>query len=144
MENYQLANALDQNGVTQDEMDMFHSVWQNYDPYATQFIKLEHMSDFLAELEAPFGCPKPNDKEIVLFDLPVVEGDLVHVVDVLHAVAKNACGTVDQNEEYDDMQMKLDLQFLNYFPNRVDYVPLYTTRHGNNAKPEKQELIKVD
>ncbi len=127
MENYQLANALDDNGITQDDFEMFQTVWQNYDPYATQFIKLDRLPDLIAELEAPFGVPKPNGKAIAMFDLPVVQNDMVHVLDVLHAVAKNACGDVDENEEFDEMQMKLDLQFLKYYPTRADYAPLYST-----------------
>jgi hypothetical protein len=132
MENYQLANSLDDNGITRDDFEMFQTVWQNYDPYATQFIKLERLSDFFAELEAPFSIPKPNEKIITLFDLPVVENDMVHVIDVQHAVAKLACGEVDENKEFDEMQMRLDLQFLKYYPNRADYVPLYSTLNKRN------------
>ena len=34
---------------------------------------------------------------------------------------------VHENEEFDEMQMKLDLQFLKYYPTRADYTPLYST-----------------
>ena len=94
LENYELANSLEENNITQDDFDMFYTTWEQYDPYATQFIKLDQLSNFVAELDAPFGVPKPNDKAIALFNVPIIKGEMVHILDVLHAVAKYATGDI--------------------------------------------------
>lgn len=127
LENYELANSLEENGITQDDFEMFHSIWEKYDPYATQFIKLDQVSSLVAELESPFGVPKPNDKAIALFNIPISKGEMVHCLDVLHSVSKYAVGDLEEDEEFDDMQTRLDLQFLKYYPVRHDYIPITST-----------------
>lgn len=135
LENYELANSLEENGITQDDFDMFHSIWERYDPYATQFIKLDQLSSFIAELDSPFVVPKPNDKAIALFNIPISKGEMVHCLDVLHAVAKYSAGDLEEDDEFDDMQTRLDLQFLQYYPIRADYVPFTST-----LQRKKQDL----
>ena len=135
LENYQLANSLEENNITQDDFDMFNSIWEKYDLYATQFIKLDQLSSFLAELESPFGVPKPNDKAIALFNLPVTKGGMIHYLDVLHAVAKYATGDIDEDSEFNDMQRRLDLQFLKYYPLRTNYEAITST-----MQRKKQDL----
>jgi hypothetical protein len=127
LENYELANSLEENGITEDDFDMFYTVWEKYDPYATQFIRLDQLSNLVAELESPFGVAKPNDKAISMFNIPIVKGEMVHCLDVLHAVAKYACGDIEEDQEFDEVQMRLDLQFLKYFPIRADYPAVTST-----------------
>jgi hypothetical protein len=117
LENYKLANALEENGITRDDFEMFFSTWQKYDPHATQFIKVESLSIFISELESPFTVPRPNEKALAMFDLPINKYNMVHCLDVLHAVAKYAIGDdLEENAEFDDMQTRLDLQFLQVYP----------------------------
>ena len=135
LENYELANSLEENGITQDDLEMFHIVWEKHDPYATQFIKLSNLSNFLSELESPLGVTKPNDKAMALFNLPIIDKEMIHSLDVLHAVTKYACGEIEEDKEFDDMQMRLDLQFLKYYPIRLNHVPLTST-----IQRKKQDL----
>jgi hypothetical protein len=150
LENYLLSNALEENGITQDDFEMFNRVWQLFDVYCTQFIPVSELSNFISKLEKPFGVPKPNDKGILkftpilyhkiwnwiasfytkaisLFNVPIIKGDLVHYLDVLHAVTKYALGSIEEDDEFYDMQTRLDLQFLKMFPMRTDYVPISST-----------------
>lgn len=135
LENYELANSLEENGITQDDFEMFFRIWQKFDPYATQFIRSSELSNFVAELESPFGVPKPNEKAIALFNVPITKDDLVHCLDVLHGVAKYAVGEIEEDDEFFDMQMRLDLQFLKHFPIRKDHVPVNST-----MQRKKQDL----
>ena len=66
-------------------------------------------------------------KAISLFNVPIIKGDLVHYLDVLHAVTKYALGSIEEDDEFYDMQTRLDLQFLKMFPMRTDYVPISST-----------------
>ena len=143
LENYELANSLEENNITQDDFDMFYTTWEKYDPYATQFIKLDQLSNFVAELDAPFGVPKPNDKAIALFNVPIIKGEMVHILDVLHAVAKYATGDIEEDGEFDDMQMRLDLQFLKYYPMRADYAPITSTMQRKKQDIAVRKLQKA-
>ncbi len=135
LENYTLANALEENNITQDDFDMFNRVWEKYDLYATQFINLKQLSNLVAELESPFGVAKPNDKAIAMFNIPISKGGMIHYLDVLHAVAKYATGDIDEDIEFDDMQKRLDLQFLKTYPLREKYEPITST-----MQRKKQDL----
>lgn len=127
LENYELANSLEDNGITQDDFTMFHAVWQQYDPYATQFIRLNKLSNFIADLNAPFGVPKPNENALALFNVPIVQDEMVHVLDVLHAVAKYAVGKIEEDEEFEDMQRTMDIIFLRMYPIRMEYLAVNST-----------------
>ena len=135
LENYELANSLEENGITQDDFEMFFRIWQKYDPYATQFIKSSELSNFFSELESPFEVPKPNEKAIALLNIPITKDDLVHCLDVLHGVAKYAINEVEEDEEFNDMQTRLDLQFLKHFPIRKDHIAVNST-----MQRKKQDL----
>ena len=88
LENFNQAHEQEEIGITEDDFDMFYAIWETYDPHATQYIKLENLPDFIENLEAPLGIPKPNGMAIVAFNLPIVEGDRVHCLDVLTELVK--------------------------------------------------------
>lgn len=88
LENFNQAHEQEEIGITEDDFDMFYAVWERYDPHATQYMKLECLSDFIDLLEAPLGITKPNSMAIVAFNLPIVEGDRLHCLDVLTALVK--------------------------------------------------------
>jgi len=78
-----------QQGLTQDDFDMYYEVWERYDEKASQYIPLSAVPDFLAALEEPLRLAPPNFYKMVALDIPICEGDLVHCVDILDALAKN-------------------------------------------------------
>jgi hypothetical protein len=81
-----------------------------YDPLATQFIKFEHLSSFIADLDEPLGIPKPNEIALVAFDLPIVEGDKIHCLDILMNLVKHVLGRVEETEEF--KQLKHDIKHI--------------------------------
>jgi len=68
---------------------MYYEVWERYDEKASQYIPLAVVPDFLAALEEPLRLPPPNFYKMVALDIPICEGDRVHCVDILDALAKN-------------------------------------------------------
>ena len=78
-----------QQGLTQDDFDMYYEVWERYDEKASQYIPLAVVPDFMAALEEPLRLSPPNFYKMVALDIPICEGDRVHCVDILDALAKN-------------------------------------------------------
>ena len=68
---------------------MYYEIWERYDEKASQYIPLVVVPDFLAALEEPLRLPPPNFYKMVALDIPICEGDRVHCVDILDALAKN-------------------------------------------------------
>ncbi|KAG8197669.1 hypothetical protein JTE90_001597 [Oedothorax gibbosus] len=88
LENYSQATEDVQEGLTDDDYDMYYEIWQNFDPDGTQFIKYSALGTFLDTLEEPLQIPKPNKYKIIMMDIPICEGDLVFCVDILDALTK--------------------------------------------------------
>lgn len=136
LENFTQAHEAEEIGITDDDFDMFYVVWEQYDPLATQYIKLEQLSDFLADLEEPLGVPKPNGMAVVAFNLPIVEGDRIHCLDVLMALVRRVLHTneeeqTNQSQEHKDANEKLKAQIAEKyraaFPQRQRIKVLSTT-----------------
>lgn len=89
LENYSQATEDVQEGLTDDDYDMYYEIWQQFDPKGTQYINFMQLSDFLDVLEAPLQIHKPNKYKIVSMDIPICKGDLVFCVDVLDALTKD-------------------------------------------------------
>ena len=127
IENFYQAQEQDEAGVTEDDLENFYLVWEKYDPYATQFIKLENLYDLIAEIRSPLGVPKPNIKTVTSFNLPIIKGDLIHCLDVLYGLTANALGKVETSLEFNQVKKEMDEQFLLHFPVRVKNTPITTT-----------------
>ena len=78
-----------QEGLTDDDYDMYYEIWQQFDPNGTQYIKYGQLSDFLDVLESPLQIHKPNKYKIISMDIPICKGDLCYCVDVLDALTKD-------------------------------------------------------
>jgi hypothetical protein len=122
LENYDEAQEQEEIGVTKEDFDHFYSIWEKYDRHATQFIKLELIYDFVSEIGEPLGVKKPNDMAITSFNLPIIKGDLIHCLDILHALSVYKIGTYEDTEEFKKLQVKIDQEFLQHFPVRVRHV----------------------
>jgi len=108
-----------QQGLTQDDFDMYYETWEKFDEAATQYIQLSQLSDFVDALEDPLRLPAPNLYKLVSLDIPICENDRMHCVDILDALTKNFLGTVgDTAGELGDLKKG---------PDRVDYNPVSTT-----------------
>lgn len=89
LENYSQATEDVQEGLTDDDYDMYYEIWQQFDPDGTQYIKYTQLSDFLDVLEPPLQIHKPNKYKIVSMDVPICKGDLMFCVDILDALTKD-------------------------------------------------------
>uniref|UniRef100_A0A6A7FX17 Sodium channel protein n=2 Tax=Hirondellea gigas TaxID=1518452 RepID=A0A6A7FX17_9CRUS len=89
LENYSQATEDVEEGLTDDDYDMYYEIWQQFDPKGTQFVEFMHLSDFLDLLEPPLQIHRPNKYKIVSMDIPICKGDLVFCVDILDALTKD-------------------------------------------------------
>lgn len=86
-----------QQGLTQDDFDVYYEVWEKFDEHATQFLSLNRLSEFVDTLEPPLRLPAPNYCKLIALDIPIYEGDLVHCLDVLDALTQNFLGTTRES-----------------------------------------------
>ncbi|XP_045484117.1 sodium channel protein para isoform X26 [Pieris rapae] len=89
LENYSQATEDVQEGLTDDDYDMYYEIWQRFDPEGTQYIRYEQLSDFLDVLEPPLQIHKPNKYKIISMDIPICRGDMMFCVDILDALTKD-------------------------------------------------------
>ncbi|UYV78409.1 para [Cordylochernes scorpioides] len=89
LENYSQATEDVQEGLTDDDYDMYYEIWQKYDPDGTQFIPYSVLPDFLDSLEEPLQVMKPNKYKIISMNIAICKGDLVYCVDILDALTKD-------------------------------------------------------
>ncbi|XP_062583302.1 sodium channel protein 1 brain-like isoform X2 [Saccostrea cucullata] len=135
LENFNQAHEAEEVGITEDDFDEFYVVWEKYDPLATQFIKYEHLSHFVGDLDPPLGIPRPNEIALVAFDLPIVEGDKIHCLDVLIALCKNVLGRVEETEEFKELKSQMEEKFQETFPTRVN-----TSKTSSTMQKKKEDV----
>jgi len=119
LENFSQAHEQEELGITEDDFDMFYVVWEKYDPHATQFIKYEQLADFVGDLEPPLQIPKPNEIALVSFDLPIMEGEKMHCLDILIALVRNVLGNIEETDELNTLKEQMEEKFAQNFPQRV-------------------------
>ncbi|XP_076332242.1 sodium channel protein para-like isoform X5 [Tachypleus tridentatus] len=93
LENYSQAQEEVEEGLTDDDYDMYYEIWQKFDPLGSQYIPYEKLSDFMDALEFPLRQPKPNKYKIIRMDIPICEGEQVYCVDILDALTKEFFAT---------------------------------------------------
>ena len=59
------ANEDVQEGITDEDYDLFYEIWQEFDPKGTQYITYEHLNEYLDVLEYPLRIPMPNKYKII-------------------------------------------------------------------------------
>lgn len=89
LENYSQASDDVQEGLTDDDYDMYYEIWQRFDPKGTQYISYDSLSEFLDVLEPPLQIHRPNKYKIITMDIPICQGDRVYCVDILDALTKD-------------------------------------------------------
>jgi len=100
LENFNQATEDEEIGVTDDDIQMFYSHWQRYDPNATQYIEYHRLGDFFDELDQPLRVPKPNESIFSKLDIPIRDNDKIHCADVLLASLKHtAIGHIEETDE---------------------------------------------
>ncbi|XP_015109194.1 sodium channel protein para isoform X1 [Diachasma alloeum] len=122
LENYSQATEDVQEGLTDDDYDMYYEIWQQFDPDGTQYIRYDQLSDFLDVLEPPLQIHKPNKYKIVSMDIPICKGDLMFCVDILDALTKDFFARkgnpIEETGELAEVQTR---------PGEVGYEPVSST-----------------
>ncbi|CAG2056353.1 unnamed protein product [Timema podura] len=122
LENYSQATEDVQEGLTDDDYDMYYEIWQNFDPDGTQYIRYDQLSDFLDVLEPPLQIHKPNKYKIVSMDIPICKGDMMFCVDILDALTKDFFARkgnpIEETAELGEVQAR---------PDEVGYEPVSST-----------------
>lgn len=109
-----------QEGLTDDDYDMYYEIWQRFDPDGTQYIRYDQLSDFLDVLEPPLQIHKPNKYKIISMDIPICRGDMMFCVDILDALTKDFFARKGNPiEETGDLEPGR--------PNEVGYEPVSST-----------------
>ena len=117
LENFSQATEDVQQGLTQDDFDMYYEVWERYDEKATEYIQLEKLCEFVDALEEPLRIAQPNFYKLVTLDIPICVGDTVHCVDILDALTKNFLTTDGDTDQMGDLKKG---------PEREGYTPVST------------------
>ncbi len=98
LENYSQATEDVQEGITDEDYDLFYEIWQEFDPDGTQYMPYKSLSEFLDVLDPPLQIPKPNKFKIIHMDIPIVrytnaEGEvkenMVFCADILDALTQD-------------------------------------------------------
>jgi len=129
LENFNQAISQDEAGITEDDLEAFYSVWEQFDPKATQFIKYYNLPDFLDELDGPLRVPKPNYWFLEENEIPVKEKHKVHCLDIMASVIKRAIGEVEGGESQDFLSVMTKVEERNRtaFPTRAKETTKITT-----------------
>ncbi|KAI0978732.1 hypothetical protein GJ496_009854 [Pomphorhynchus laevis] len=101
MENYNQAREEVQQGLTDDDYDVFYEVWQKYDPKGTQFVQYHQLTEILDKLQRPLRIAAPNYLKIVLLNIPIYEDYTINCNDLLDALTRSVLNTsevVDNND----------------------------------------------
>ena len=128
LENFTKAHEQEEVGVTEDDVTMFFSTWERYDPQATEFVPLEYLSDFCDELDRPFKLSKPNAIKLVSLNIPIYEGEKCHALDVAKAVVSNKLGAVEDTEEFQVVMEDVEEKFKEMYPKHYEKPPISSTQ----------------
>ncbi|XP_055537086.1 sodium channel protein para isoform X46 [Wyeomyia smithii] len=122
LENYSQATEDVQEGLTDDDYDMYYEIWQQFDPDGTQYVRYDQLSDFLDVLEPPLQIHKPNRYKIISMDIPICRGDMMFCVDILDALTKDFFARkgnpIEETAELGEVQTR---------PDEVGYEPVSST-----------------
>ncbi|ODM91493.1 Sodium channel protein para [Orchesella cincta] len=90
LENYSQATEEVQEGLTDDDYDMYYEIWAQFDP----------------------DIHKPNKYKIISMDIPICKGDMMYCVDILDALTKDFFARkgspIEEAVEINEVQVALD------------------------------------
>ncbi|VVC31902.1 Sodium ion transport-associated,Voltage gated sodium channel, alpha subunit,EF-hand domain,Ion transport [Cinara cedri] len=123
LENYSQATEDVQEGLTDDDYDMYYEIWQHFDPDGTRYIRYDQLSDFLDILEPPLKIHKPNKYKIVSMAIPICKGELIYCVDILDALTKDFFA----RKGNPIIESVAEIQQIQQRPEETDYEPISST-----------------
>ncbi|KAI2660901.1 Sodium channel protein type 2 subunit alpha [Labeo rohita] len=124
LENFSVATEESAEPLSEDDFDRFYEVWEKFDPKATQFMEYDKLSDFANSLDPPLRIPQPNRLQLMSMDLPMVNGERIHCLDILFAFTKRVLG---EGGEMDILRGQMEDRFMASNPSKSSYEPITTT-----------------
>lgn len=124
LENFNTATEESEDPLGEDDFEIFYEIWEKFDPEATQFINYSALSDFADALPEPLRVAKPNRFQFLVMDLPMVDGDRLHCMDILFAFTTRVLGN---SSGLDSMKAMMEEKFMEANPFKKLYEPIITT-----------------
>lgn len=133
LENYNQAQEQEKIGITNEDFDSFYQEWETYDPHATQYIKYNQLSDFVDGLEGNLRIKKPNRAACALLNIPLVNDEDIHCLDILQALVKRVVTGFEGNEseEFKLVLQQMEERFTAAYPQRKKHLTTVTTMERN-------------
>ncbi|XP_068069014.2 sodium channel, voltage gated, type XII, alpha a isoform X2 [Danio rerio] len=124
LENFSVATEESTEPLSEDDFEMFYEVWEKFDVEATHFIEYAKLSNFADSLSEPLRIAKPNKIKLIHMDLPMVNGDRIHCLDILFAFTKRVLG---ETGEMDALKQQMEEKFMVTNPSKISHEPITTT-----------------
>lgn len=135
LENYSQASEDVQEGITDEDYDLFYEIWQEFDPDGTQYMAYKSLTEFLDVLEPPLQIAKPNKFKIIHMDIPIVrytnaEGEvkenMVFCTDILDALTQDFFARkgnpIDEPPHVDEVTVSSFCEFLQWNIQHIAFV----------------------
>ena len=146
LENFNEAQQQEEIGVSDDDLETYIQVWQEFDPKATHFIPLSKLSDFLDALEPPLQIPKPNRHLFGSLNVPIKSGYKIYCVDLMQTLVRRAMGSVEGHDEEELAMLaeKLEEKFQNVRKKEETITSLPEEfKHETRAASTIQKAIRI-
>ena len=129
LENYNQAQEQEKIGISNEDIDLFYQEWACYDPSATQYIKYNQLSDFVDSLEGTLRIKKPNKAACALLNIPLVNYEFIHCLDILQALVKRVVAGYEdlESEGFQLVLQRMEERFSAAFPQRNKHQTTSTT-----------------
>ncbi|XP_029315241.1 sodium channel, voltage-gated, type I-like, alpha [Cottoperca gobio] len=124
LENFSVATEESADPLSEDDFETFYEVWERFDSHATQFMEYNKLSEFADALDPPLRIAMPNKMELISMDLPMVNGERIHCLDILFAFTKRVLG---EGGEMDILRGQMEDRFTASNPSKMSYEPITTT-----------------
>ncbi|KAK3751456.1 hypothetical protein QZH41_000742 [Actinostola sp. cb2023] len=145
LENYNQVMEQEKIGITNEDIDLFYQQWELYDPNATQFIEYKDLSDFVHHLEGSLRIPKPNKAACALMDIPLVNGTMIHCLDLMQGVVKRIVSRFEdvESEGFRLVMQNMEERFRAAFPLRSRHISTNTTMAINRQVAAAKVIIRA-
>ena len=118
-----------QEGITDEDYDLFYEIWQEFDPDGTQYMSYKNLLEFVDVLEPPLQICKPNKFKIIHMDIPIVrwtdpgsgeiKENMVFCTDILDALTQDFFARkgnpIDEPPHVDEIKVNLQLIYFKNF-----------------------------
>jgi hypothetical protein len=118
-----------QEGITDEDYDLFYEIWQEFDPDGTQYMSYKNLLEFVDVLEPPLQICKPNKFKIIHMDIPIVrwtdpgsgeiKENMVFCTDILDALTQDFFARkgnpIDEPPHVDEIKVNLQLIYFQNF-----------------------------